>query len=39
MLSSVRPTISKVGTLAVIKDPFGAFFAVIQPDPEMQAGA
>ncbi len=31
--------ISKVGTLAVIKDPFGAFFAVIQPDPEMQAGA
>ena len=31
--------IGKVGTLAVIKDPFGAIFAVIQPDPEMQAGA
>jgi hypothetical protein len=25
----------EVGTLAVIKDPFGAVFAVIQPDPEM----
>ena len=26
----------EVGTLAVIKDPFGAIFAVIQPDPEMR---
>ena len=26
----------EVGTLAVIKDPFGAVFAVIQPDPEMR---
>jgi predicted enzyme related to lactoylglutathione lyase len=28
-------SIPKVGTIAVIKDPFGAIFAVIQPDPEM----
>jgi uncharacterized protein len=27
--------ISGVGTIAVIKDPFGAIFAVLQPDPEM----
>ena len=28
--------ISEVGTIAVIKDPGGAFFAIIQPDPRMQ---
>jgi predicted enzyme related to lactoylglutathione lyase len=27
--------IPRVGNLAVIKDPFGAVFAVIQPDPEL----
>jgi predicted enzyme related to lactoylglutathione lyase len=27
--------IAKVGAIAVITDPFGAVFAVIQPDPEM----
>jgi predicted enzyme related to lactoylglutathione lyase len=31
-------TISEVGTIAVLKDPWGAVFAVIQPDPEMQQG-
>lgn len=30
---------SEVGTIAVIKDPWGAFFAVIQPDPAMQSGS
>ena len=29
--------ISEVGTIAVIEDPGGAFFAVIQPDPQMLA--
>jgi predicted enzyme related to lactoylglutathione lyase len=29
---------SEVGRIAVLKDPFGAVFAVIKPDPEMQAG-
>jgi uncharacterized protein len=27
--------IAEVGRIAVVKDPFGAFFAVIQPDPAM----
>jgi predicted enzyme related to lactoylglutathione lyase len=31
--------IAQVGTIAVLKDPFGAVFAVIQPDPAMQQGA
>jgi hypothetical protein len=31
--------IAEVGRIAVIKDPWGAFFAVIQPDPEMQSNA
>jgi hypothetical protein len=31
--------IPNVGTIAVMKDPFGAVFAVIQPDPEMQPSA
>jgi uncharacterized protein len=31
--------IAEVGRIAVVKDPFGAFFAVIQPDPEMQQSA
>ncbi len=30
--------IAEVGRIAVIKDPWGAFFAVIQPDPAMQSG-
>lgn len=30
--------IERVGRVAVIQDPFGAAFAVIQPDPEMQPG-
>jgi predicted enzyme related to lactoylglutathione lyase len=29
--------ISRVGRIAVVQDPFGAAFAVIQPDPGMQA--
>ena len=29
--------ISEVGRIAVIKDPGGAFFAIIQPNPQMQA--
>jgi uncharacterized protein len=29
--------IAEVGRIAVIKDPWGAFFAVIQPDPAMQS--
>ena len=31
--------ISRVGRIAVVQDPFGAAFAVIQPDPEMEASA
>jgi uncharacterized protein len=31
--------IAEVGRIAVVKDPFGAFFAVIQPDPDMQPSA
>lgn len=31
--------IAEVGRIAVVKDPWGAFFAVIQPDPEMQPGS
>ena len=27
--------ITEIGRIAVVKDPFGAFFAVIQPDPQM----
>jgi predicted enzyme related to lactoylglutathione lyase len=30
--------ISEVGRIAVLKDPFGAGFALITPDPAMQAG-
>jgi predicted enzyme related to lactoylglutathione lyase len=30
--------IPRVGRVAVVQDPFGAAFAVIQPDPEMQPG-
>jgi predicted enzyme related to lactoylglutathione lyase len=30
--------ISGVGRIAILKDPFGAVFAVMTPDPEMQAG-
>ena len=30
--------LSKVGRIAVVTDPFGAAFALITPDPEMQAG-
>jgi predicted enzyme related to lactoylglutathione lyase len=30
--------ISEVGRIAVLKDPFGAVFALIKPDPTMQAG-
>jgi uncharacterized protein len=29
--------ISEVGRIAILKDPFGAVFAVIAPDPQMQA--
>jgi uncharacterized protein len=29
--------IAEVGQIAVVKDPWGAFFAVIQPDPAMQS--
>lgn len=37
---SVGPMdIAEVGRIAVVKDPFGAFFAVIQPDPAMQPSA
>jgi predicted enzyme related to lactoylglutathione lyase len=32
-------TIGEVGTIAVLKDPFGAVFAVLQPDPAMEAGS
>jgi uncharacterized protein len=31
--------IAEVGRIAVIKDPFGAVFAVIAPDPEMEASS
>lgn len=31
--------IAEVGRIAVVKDPWGAFFAVIQPDPAMQPSA
>lgn len=31
--------LSEVGRIAVATDPFGAAFAVIQPDPSMQAGS
>ena len=31
--------IAEVGRLAVLKDPWGAIFAVIQPDPQMQPQA
>jgi uncharacterized protein len=31
--------ISEVGRIAVLKDPFGAVFAVIKPDPEMGSGS
>ena len=31
--------IGQVGTLAVLKDPFGATFAVIEPDPAMSSSA
>ncbi len=31
-------TIAEVGRIAVLKDPFGAVFAVIQPDPTTEAG-
>jgi hypothetical protein len=31
--------IGEVGTLAVLKDPFGAVFAVMQPDPEARPSA
>jgi predicted enzyme related to lactoylglutathione lyase len=31
--------ISEVGTIAVLKDPFGAVFAVLQPDPAMESNA
>lgn len=30
--------ISGVGRIAILKDPFGAVFAVMTPDPQMQAG-
>jgi predicted enzyme related to lactoylglutathione lyase len=30
--------ISEVGRIAIVKDPFGAVFAVMTPDPQMQAG-
>lgn len=30
--------IAEVGRIAVVKDPWGAWFAVIQPDPAMQRG-
>jgi predicted enzyme related to lactoylglutathione lyase len=30
--------ITGVGRIAILKDPFGAVFAVMTPDPEMQAG-
>jgi predicted enzyme related to lactoylglutathione lyase len=29
--------ITEVGRIAVVKDPWGAFFAVIQPDPQMSS--
>jgi predicted enzyme related to lactoylglutathione lyase len=29
--------VSEVGRIAVVEDPHGAFFAIIQPDPEMRA--
>jgi predicted enzyme related to lactoylglutathione lyase len=32
-------SISEVGRIAVLKDPFGAVFALITPDPAMQAGS
>ncbi|HEX5762041.1 MAG TPA: VOC family protein [Solirubrobacterales bacterium] len=31
--------IPQVGRIAVVKDPWGAWFAVIQPDPAMQQGS
>jgi len=31
--------IAEVGRIAVVKDPWGAIFAVIQPDPSMQQGS
>jgi predicted enzyme related to lactoylglutathione lyase len=31
--------ISEVGRIAVLKDPFGAVFALITPDPAMQSGS
>jgi uncharacterized protein len=31
--------VAEVGRLAVLKDPFGAVFALIQPDPQMQASS
>jgi uncharacterized protein len=31
--------IAEVGRIAVVKDPFGAVFAVIAPDPEMEASS
>lgn len=31
--------IAEVGTIAVVRDPWGAVFAVIQPDPAMQSAA
>jgi len=31
--------IAEVGRIAVLKDPFGAVFAVIQPDPAMGTGS
>ncbi len=30
--------IAEVGRIAIVKDPFGAVFAVMTPDPQMQAG-
>ncbi len=32
-------TIGEVGRIAVLKDPFGAVFALIQPDPAMGSGS
>jgi predicted enzyme related to lactoylglutathione lyase len=31
--------IARVGRIAVLKDPFGAIFAVVQPDPATQASS
>jgi predicted enzyme related to lactoylglutathione lyase len=36
---AMGPTeIGEVGTIAVLRDPFGASFAVIQPNPQMSSG-